>query len=555
MSRPIKKLLIGILAAAMVLSLTGCALGNVQTADLTEGLVRQEVVEKAVDDTFVDSHLDFSVDIFKECVLQNGECNTLVSPLSVKLAFAMVANGADGATKEEMQEILTEDFSIEELNQYLYTYVNSLPNDENNQLSIANSIWYRDSSGVQIEEEFLQNNVNYYDAQVYKSPFDGTTVTDINNWVSNNTDGMIDKAVNDIDAQMVMYLINALTFDAKWEVQYENDQISDDVFTNVNGTESNVKMMYSEEYYYLEDDKATGFIKTYKDNYYSFVALLPKDENPNAIYEYVRGLDSETIKNLFHNQTNGQVNVYIPEFSYDYEVKMSEMFQRMGMKTAFDMETADFSKMGSVDEGNIYMDEVLHKTHIEVDRNGTKAAAITIIGMTGGSMSLDEIYEVRLDRPFVYMIVDNETELPIFMGTMLNMEKDTNEGEEAVYIDHHHQLSEVEQTVENPIDGYCGNTITKLQECNTSREYEFYGTESVTLTDILINMEYKQEEICRCPAEYYVDTEFATGYEINLEQGFVRCENGQAMLTEEQLEKVREVIERLESGDYWHYGT
>lgn len=135
------------------------------------------------------------------------------------------------------------------------------------------------------------------------------------------------------------------------------------------------------------------------------------------------------------------------------------------------------------------------------------------------------------------------------------VEKDTNEGEGAVYIDHAHQLSEVEQTVEDPIDGYCGNTITKLQECNTGTEYEFYGTESVTLTDILINMEYKQEEICRCPAEYYVDTEFATGYEMNLEQGFVRCEKGQAMLTEEQLEKVREVIERLESGDYWHYGT
>ena len=178
-----------------------------------------------------------------------------------------------------------------------------------------------------------------------------------------------------------------------------------------------MKMMNSMESVYLENEDVTGFMKPYKDEKYSFVALLPKDEE--GVDEFISGMTGETLQELFKGQKSASVEVVIPKFSYEYSISMNEMLKDLGMPTAFNTSLADFSKMGSSSLGNIYIGDVAHKTFITVDENGTKAGAVTKVEMKAES-AVEFNYRVTLNRPFVYMIVDNENNLPIFMGMVMD---------------------------------------------------------------------------------------------------------------------------------------
>ena len=136
----------------------------------------------------------------------------------------MTANGAANETLSQMEEVLGKDIPLEELNEYLYYYVNNLPSEEKSKLNIANSIWFRDDEDrLTVEKDFLQKNADYYNAAIYKSPFDDQTLQDINYWVKTNTDGMIDKILEKIDDDSIMYLINAIVFDAEWKIYNKSD--------------------------------------------------------------------------------------------------------------------------------------------------------------------------------------------------------------------------------------------------------------------------------------------------------------------------------------------
>lgn len=416
----VKRAVAAMLSGILIFQMTGCAgiLGEkVKATDMTKDVTAKDIEDKSPDDTFLDSQMELSAKLFKQSVSRSGGENVLVSPLSISLALAMTANGAEGTTREEMEELLAGDMTIEELNQYLHTYVNGLPSDEKYKFHIANSIWYRDDEGLTIEEDFLQNNADYYGASIYKSPFDDTTVADINTWVKNNTDGMIDEIIDRIDRDTVMYLINALSFDAEWNTKYLETEIWDGTFTTLGKEERSVEMMSSMESVYLENEDVTGFVKHYKDKKYSFVALLPKDSE--GINEFVFSLTGEKLQALLKGQQTASVEVVIPKFSYEYSISMNQMLKDLGMPTAFDTSLADFSKMASSSQGNIYIGDVTHKTFITVDENGTKAGAVTKVEMMDESAAMSD-YRVDLNRPFVYLIMDNENNLPIFMGTVMD---------------------------------------------------------------------------------------------------------------------------------------
>ena len=168
------------------------------------------------------------------------------------------------------------DIPMETLNEYLYSYIKTPPSEKTSKLNIANSVWFRDN-GFTAEKTFLQKNADYYGAAAYKSPFDGKTLRDINNRVKKNTDGKIEKIIDSIDSDAVMYLINTVLFDAEWENIYKKDEVGDGAFTAIDSTKKTVPMMYSEEHSYLDDGKATGFIRPYK-NGYGFAALLPNED-------------------------------------------------------------------------------------------------------------------------------------------------------------------------------------------------------------------------------------------------------------------------------------
>ena len=414
-----KKLIALLLVFAMALGMTACS--QVSANDLMK-----DVPAKAVDvmpdmDAGAATAADFGVRLFKTS-MEEGE-NTLVSPLSVLYALAMTANGADGETLAQMEQVLG--MGVDNLNSYMLAYLDLLPETKDYKMSLANSIWFKDDPNFAVEQSFLQTNADYYGAGAYKAAFDEGTRNDINNWVKEHTDGMIPEIIDEIPDEAIMYLVNALAFDAKWADEYEEHQIREGRFTLEDGTRQDVDMMHSEEHAYLEDDLATGFIKYYKDRKYAFVAMLPNEGV--SVSQYVDSLTGEHLRELLNNPQDLTVFASIPKFETEYDIEMSEVLQEMGMTDAFDYRVADFSKLGTynVDGMNICINRVLHKTFISVTEQGTRAGAATAVEMVAeGAMEIVEYKEVILDRPFVYMLIDCETNLPFFIGTMMNVNGD-----------------------------------------------------------------------------------------------------------------------------------
>ena len=410
------------LCLALALFLAGCgsrACGNKVLAEDLMADMRADVQPVSVEanDGEVEALAvtEFSVRLFQES-REEGE-NTLVSPLSVLCALAMTANGARGETMAQMETLFG--MPISELNEYLYVYTQALPEGKTYQLNLANSLWIRDDGRIQVEEDFLRTNATWYDAGVYQAPFDNSTVKDINAWVSENTDSMIDHVLDRVPEETVLYLINALCFEAQWKNIYYEHQVRDGVFTTEEGDARDVELMYSNEYQYLEDDKAAGFMKFYDDEAYAFVALLPKEGV--RLRDYIASLTGENLRTMLSNVQDTKVETAIPKFQSEYTVEMKEILQTLGMTDAFDPEQADLSGIGETSTGLLYINQVLHKTYIAMDEQGTKAGAATVVATGEGAAPPTEVKTVYLDRPFLYLIVDREAGLPVFMGTVMDI--------------------------------------------------------------------------------------------------------------------------------------
>ena len=417
-----------ILTFSVIVGTTACASQNVSShsSDLVKPAKSQNLMEgvtaKKVDAlTKLDEEnqdvANFAVRLFKASE-QDGQ-NTLISPVSVLCALAMTANGAQGETLAQMESVLG--MPTDKLNLYVYSYMKKLPQNEDYKLSIANSIWFKDDERFKVNTDFLQTNADYYSAELYKSVFDNTTVGEINDWVNKNTDGMIPMILNEIPPQAVMYLVNALAFDAQWEKIYSTSDISEREFTCENGEKQLAEFMYSTEGSYLEDENATGFIKYYKDRKYAFAALLPKEVI--GISQYVASLDGKALHSLLSSPEAEAVNAAIPKFTTEYSGELSEILAKMGMTDAFSSEAADLSALGSYDGANLCINRVIHKTFISVDEKGTKAGAVTAIEVNSKAEEIIQPKTVYLDRPLAYMLIDCENNIPIFIGTLTSLNK------------------------------------------------------------------------------------------------------------------------------------
>ena len=402
-----KRLTALLLSFALLFSLTACS--KVSADDLMT-----EVPAKAVDvlpdmDAGAAAAADFGVRLF-QASMEEGK-NTLISPLSVLYALAMTANGADGETLEQMEQVLGMD--SDDLNCYMLAYLDLLPEAEEYKMSLANSIWFKDDPNFSVNQSFLQTNADYFGSSIYKAAFDEGTRNDINNWVKEHTDEMIPEILDEIPDEAIMYLVNALAFEAQWDDVYDEFQVCDGIFTMEDGTKQDVEMMHADEYQYLSDDLATGFIKYYEGRKYAFAALLPNE--CVTVQQYVGSLTGSHLQQMLAAPEEIQVFTSIPKFESEYDIEMSEVLQEMGMTDAFDWRVADFSRLGTynVDGMNICISRVLHKTFISVAEQGTKAGAATAVEMVAeGAAEIQEYREVVLDRPFVYMLIDCETNLP-----------------------------------------------------------------------------------------------------------------------------------------------
>lgn len=370
---------------------------------------------------FASQMSDFSVRLLQNSSIDDiaSGKNALISPESVITALMMTANGTNGTTKSQMEQVLCGTLSQDDFNQKLSEFNNNLCTSDKVKFHIANSIWVRDDAGrIQMKDDFLQKNLSLYQAEAFLEPFNETTVSKINEWVNTNTSEMIPQIISEISEEQVMYLINALAFEGKWQEQYlEEDVKEDEIFTNAQGTQEKANMLYGQEYQYIHDDQAEGFLKGYEGGKYAFMAILPKEGM--SVSEYLSSMTGESLQKLYHSQTRTKVLTKMPEFSYEYTKYLKSPLAAMGMENAF-LPTADFSNMAQTESGELFIGDVLHKTFIQLDRNGTKAAAVTAVIMNDAAAAMppENTVEVYLDRPFAYAIVDTKTGLPIFIGAV-----------------------------------------------------------------------------------------------------------------------------------------
>ncbi|MCR4648230.1 MAG: serpin family protein [Lachnospiraceae bacterium] len=358
---------------------------------------------------------------------QQGE-NILISPYSIDMALGMTENGAGGDTLSQMEETVNGGISRGEMDSIMNRLTQELEASEDVTWNVGNSIWFKDDGKWRIKDKFLTEVVSYYNPELYKAPFNEQTKDDINSWVNNKTKGMIPEILQEIPADAVMYLINAIAFDGEWQVEYEDDDILENrTFVNADNSESEVTMLYSQENRYFTLGEGQGFIKPYKGGEFSFVGILPDEGvSPEEYLSKIAASDEDFSKAVREAQYT-DVRVTIPEFSMDYSVKLHDIYMDMGMDVPFDEEKADFFDMLETTTGQpyeVWIGKILHKTHIELDRKGTRAAAVTLVEMdakcTAAEMP-EQYYVINLDRPFVYAIVENETGLPVFLGCQNTM--------------------------------------------------------------------------------------------------------------------------------------
>jgi serpin B len=434
------KKIIAVILSAIMIMLCGCGITHGVTndhntsrtetvQDLKAGKAKDNLTGKIDTDKVLedaaDIPADFAVKLLKSAIAKsiNPKGNTLLSPVSVIYALAMTQNGACEETLAQMEKVLG--MTREELNAWCYAYALILANNgPNSTLKLADSVWINSSENMTVGEDFIDAVVNYYNGDIYRTQFSDTTRDVINKWISDATDGMIEKVIDTVPPDAIMYLVNALLFESKWMDQYNDGQVRDHKFTDSSGNTKKTDFMFSSENYYLHDANAKGFMKLYEDGRFAFLALLPNEDL--TVNEYLNTLTGKHLYDLIMNpETKYIVDAALPKFSANYSTELSEVLGYMGMTDAFDRVKANFSDMAVLDDGsNVYISRVLHKTRIDVTQAGTKAAAVTVVEMmkaTGIMPVVKEHVKVTLDRPFIYMIVDCVNGVPLFTGTCMNV--------------------------------------------------------------------------------------------------------------------------------------
>ena len=329
------------------------------------------------------------------------------------MCLAMIANGAGGETRAQIEALLG--MKTAALNRAFLALGDRLCADAS-AFSSANSLGLRE--GMNGYTEFLQANADNYGAEIFTSPFDDRTAKDINRWAEKKTDGMIKDLIDRLDPDALAVIVNAVCFEAMWEEKYEKDDISDGVFRCRDGTESAVKLLSASERDYIGTPRAEGFVKRYlrEDGApaFGFVGLLPADKNED-IFDFARSLDGGEWMDMW-NKKSGAVRVKLPEFGFDYKVELKDVLAALGVTDMFDPGKAD---LGGIADCAMSCSRMIHQTHIEVDRNGTRAAAATAAVFDRAAMSSDKV--LVFDRPFMFMIVDYATGIPLFIGVVTNI--------------------------------------------------------------------------------------------------------------------------------------
>ena len=334
--------------------------------------------------------------------------NIFISPLSISIALTMTYNGAVGETERAMAEVLEIDgLDLSTINNSNRALRTSLENpDPKVEISIANSIWSR--QGVDFNPDFLERNRIFFGAEIASLDFSSPQATEIiNEWVDTNTNGKIEKIVDRIDPQTLLFLINAIYFKGNWQDQFDKSMTRPGTFHLPNGNQKQVQMMRREgEYPYFRGENFEATSLPYGDGRLGMYIFLPS-RNSN-LKKFLIDLNADNWEGWISQLQDRRHEIMLPRFKLEYKVRLNDTLEALGMGIAFSG-GADFSGMGP----SLFISEVRHKTFVEVNEEGTEAAAVTAVV---GVKSLPPAF--RVDRPFFFAIYDAETKTILFMGTV-----------------------------------------------------------------------------------------------------------------------------------------
>lgn len=342
--------------------------------------------------------------------------NIVLSPYSIASALAMTYNGAAGETKAAMARALDiEGIGLDELNQGEKGLLEGLQEkDARLQLIVANSLWAR--KGISFKTGFINRVKRFFSAEASVLDFNSPeALAKINGWVREKTRGRIEKIVERILPDAVLYLINAVYFKGKWQDEFDPKQTYETDFHLPDGTKKRVKMMHrSNRFSYLARDGFQAVKLPYGDGRMSMVVFLP-DESL-GLNGLIAHLTSENYSIWQAEFATRQGEVGLPRFKLEYEQSLNEPLKALGMAIAFDLNIADFSEMSPMK--GIAIGEVRHKSFIEVNEEGTEAAAVTSVEMVMTAMPVDR-FSMICDRPFLFAIQDNLSGAILFLGAVV----------------------------------------------------------------------------------------------------------------------------------------
>lgn len=371
-----------------------------------------------LDETLAKGMNPFAYSMYERLVNENE--SLFFSPYSISMALSMLANAAEGETKEEILSMLGIT-DLEVWNQQIKCFIESKQSDKTI-LNTANSIWISNNLNIaeMADEKFFKPVGEYYHSQAFSIDFVlERTIKDVNEWVSDKTNRMIDNIINELNESTAMLLVNAVYFEGEWNKKFTANSTRERIFHGTAGDQT-VDMMnqYDDYYRYIDDGSIKGISMPYGDGKIAMNILLPSDEEDKNIHELFMSLDDSEKGALFNKLNHSEKvllkRLQLPKFEFDYEVTgLDDILKESGMISAFNEIEADFDNVNI----DLYVSMVLHKAKIEVDEEGSRAAAATVVKLNDSAAILPESnIEFIVDKPFIFTIQDIESGIILFMG-------------------------------------------------------------------------------------------------------------------------------------------
>ncbi len=361
---------------------------------------------------------DFGFRIFPVLAQSPVKDNVFISPYSIATALKMTYNGAGTETREAMARCLgISEIPVAQLNAGEQMLAERLMNiDPKVELIIANSLWARKE--ITFNRKFLDVNRNFYRAEITALEFeDPNTADKINNWVKNKTRGKINKIVDRIKPEAVLFLINAIYFKGKWQNQFDQQDTRDDDFYLTDGMRQQVKMMrQSARFNYLETDDFQAVELPYGNGRTSMFIFLPRETV--GLDGFLKRLTLDNWQVWLSLFVSREGELLLPRFKMEYKTSLNDALTQLGMGIAFDLERADFSLMGT-GQRRFAIGDVKHKSFVEVNEEGTEAAAVTSVEMVLAAVPQNR-FRMVVNRPFFFLIRDNEMGTVLFLGAVVN---------------------------------------------------------------------------------------------------------------------------------------